>query len=105
MLIEDCITYGNGTLTDGTKTSGDGNSNPAVVVENTVSTQNDKNFRFDYYTNAELLYLLKNVYSYETKEHNEDEVPSMAYGDTVYLFDGTKSANASGKVLEASALV
>lgn len=27
----------------------------------------------------------------------------MAYGDTVYLFDGTKSANASGKVLEASA--
>jgi pectin methylesterase-like acyl-CoA thioesterase len=133
VTIENCVAYGNGTLTDGTVTKGDGNgfklggegipvkhtlrnslsfgnnaagitgnSNPAIIVENCISVDNDVNYSLDYYTNAVLQYQLKNNISFRTKAGKSDAVPDMVKGDSNYFYNGTDSENINGKKIEAS---
>jgi hypothetical protein len=134
VTIEDCIAYGNGTLTDTTVTSGDGNgfklggegiavtntlknslafnnnsigidsnSNPAIVVENSIAADNKKsNFGLDYYTNANLQFNLKDTISFRTAAGVSDSVPDMVLDDSNYFYDGQKTSNKSGTEITSS---
>ncbi|WP_185966760.1 pectinesterase family protein [Clostridium sp. HBUAS56017] len=134
VLIENCVAYQNGKLTDGTLTKGDGNgfklggegipvkhalknsisfgncaagitgnSNPAIIVENCISVDNDVNYSLDYYTGAILNYQLKNNISYRTIAGKADSVPDMVRGENNYFYNGTDTENIDGKRIEASA--
>ncbi|MBZ0312656.1 pectinesterase family protein [Clostridium butyricum] len=134
VTIENCIAYGNGTLSDGTVTKGDGNgfklggeglpvkhtllnslsfnndaagvtgnSNPACVVKNTISSDNYKNYSLDYYTTAILDYEFENDKSFRTVSSDvEDYIPDYVKGETNYFYNGQDSENAEGKKLDKS---
>lgn len=134
VTIENCIAYGNGTLSDGTVTKGDGNgfklggeglpvkhtllnslsfnndaagvtgnSNPACVVKNTISSDNYKNYSLDYYTTAILAYEFENDKSFRTVSSDvEDYIPDYVKGETNYFYNGQDSENSQGKKLDKS---
>ena len=134
ITIENCVAYGNGTLSDGTVTKGDGNgfklggegisvknvlknslafnnnatgitgnSNPAIIVENSKSVDNKKaNYGLDYYTNAKLDYSLTKNISIRTKDGEKDSIPDMVLSEDNYFYDGTSAKNKSGVELKIS---
>ncbi|MBQ3421119.1 MAG: N-acetylmuramoyl-L-alanine amidase family protein [Romboutsia sp.] len=137
VTIENCIAYGNGTLSDGTKTNGDGNgfklggeglpvkhtlvnslsfnndavgitsnSNPAMIVKNSISADNKKaNYILDYYTSAKLDFELKNVKSFINTEadmpEQADSIPDCVKGKDNYYFNGINAENIDGEKLTA----
>ncbi|MDS0524762.1 pectinesterase family protein [Clostridium sp. SHJSY1] len=136
VTIEDCVAYGNGTLTDGTVTKGDGNgfklggegipvkhilknslsfgnnaagitsnSNPAIIVQNSVSVDNDVNYSLDYYTGANLQFNFENNISFRTKPGKADVIVDMVKGESNYFYNGTDTENSKGKKIEASDFV
>jgi len=134
VTIDGCIAYGNGTLTDGTITSGDGNgfklggeglpvkhklenslsfgnnsagvtsnSNPAIIVENTMSADNNVNYSLDYYTNATLYFEFNNDKSFQTATStHSDIITDGVKGKANYFYNGTSSVNVDGEQLTAS---
>ena len=136
VTIEDCITYGNGSVHDEngniTKTKGDGNGfklggegievkhtlknslsfnndavgilgnqNPACIVENSISVDNDTNVKLDYYTNVTPKYEFSNVISFMTNGGNVDDIPDMVKNESNYFFNGTETANINGEKITA----
>ncbi|SFU44918.1 Pectin methylesterase [Clostridium sp. DSM 8431] len=132
VLIEDCVAYENGTLTDGTVTKGDGNGfklggegiivyhklkdslsfhndavgilgnqNPACIVENSISVDNDINVKLDYYTNVKPQYGMSNIISFRTEEGSEDLIPNEVLNENNYFSNGTETANLKGEKLTA----
>lgn len=132
--IEDSISYGNGKLTDGTVTNGDGNgfklggegipvkhtlvnslsfdnlasgitsnSNPSMIVENSIAADNHTNYVLDYYTNAVLNFKLDNDLSFQkNKAANKDVVDNSVRNSSNYFYDGSISVNNSKKQLDES---
>jgi len=129
VMVENSIAYGNGTLTDGTVTKGDGNgfklggegiavthtlknslsfnnnsngitsnSNPAIIVENSIGADNKKsNIDLHYYTGANLQFKLTSDISVRTTTSGAaDYAIDSVINDGNYFYDGTKTSNKSG---------
>lgn len=133
VTIENCVTYRNGTLTNGQgdgdgngfKLGGDGiavahklvnsisydnnhagitsNSNPAVVIENSIAYGNrGANVALYGKGSGERNFVAKNIISINGKEvDNVSEMPSLVSNDN-YFWNGTASVNKEGKKKEAS---
>lgn len=134
VTIENCIAYGNGTLTDGTVTKGDGNgfklggegipvkhhlknslsfnnnsdgitsnSNPSMIVDDSISVDNKKvNVELGYYTNAKLNFVLNNIISYRTNTGDKDNIIDAVLSDSNYFYDGTSTKNKSNAEIQGS---
>ncbi|TCK88013.1 Ig-like protein group 3 [Natranaerovirga hydrolytica] len=131
VTIIDSIAYNNGVLTDGTigngkngfKLGGEGvnvphvlknsvafgqaengitsNSNPGLIVEDSLSFNNGRNVYLYTYTNIETDFQVDGLVSVQDDPENAsaDSYPENIEADNNYLFDGEKSVNASGEEL------
>lgn len=132
VVLEDCIAYNNGTLTDGYIGKGDkngfklGGEGIAVphIIRNSIAFGNRAN---GFTSNSNPAVQAYNCVSYDNKganitftsysgiplnfviDHfisykgtNKDSYPSSAASDTNYFFDGTSSVNKSGTALKDS---
>jgi hypothetical protein len=76
------------------------NSNPGVILENNISFNNGgANLNLSTYTNIQEDFQLSGFVSYRTQGTASDNVPERLKASDNFLFDGTKSVNADGKVM------
>lgn len=75
------------------------NSNPAIIVENSIAADNKKcNIDLHYYTGANLQFKLASDISFRTTTSGAaDYAIDSVTNDGNYFYDGTKTVNKSGK--------
>ncbi|TCT13869.1 Ig-like protein group 3 [Natranaerovirga pectinivora] len=127
--IIDSISYNNGFLTDGTvgngkngfKLGGEGvhvphilknsvafgngsngissNSNPGLIIEDSISFNNQRNVYLYTYTNIQTDFQVDGLVSFHQNPENStsDTYPGNLESDRNYFFDGNASLNASGE--------
>lgn len=79
------------------------NSDPAIVVLNTTSADNEKgNYNFQLYTNAVARFVAKNNISFRTTSGADDILPDSLRSADNYFYKGNVSVNIRGKKVTAS---
>ncbi len=134
VVIEDCIAYKNGSLSDGSgngdgngfKLGGDGiaiehilrnslayqngkngitsNSNPAIILENVTSVMNGEK-NIALYGKGSAELTFKTSGVLSIEGGSADEIPKKLLSNTNYFFDGALSKNLEGKTFNSSVFI
>lgn len=93
-IIRNSVAFGNGAY------GFTSNSNPGVIAENNIGFNNTRgNLSFTTYDHITPDFTIGGFLSYRTASIAKDQYPAGLAADNNYMYDGTVSANKSGKQL------
>ena len=104
-VIKNSLAFGNGAY------GFTSNSNPGLIAENNiayhngVTDQDRSNLSFTTYSHITTDFTIEGFASIMTDGGKNDVYPSELNSDINYMFDGTKSVNASGEELESEQII
>lgn len=98
--IRNSIAFGNGAY------GFTSNSNPGVIAVNNIGFNNARgNLNFTTYDPIQPNFTIDGFLSYQTDSIAKDQYPAALAADNNFMYDGTRSANKSGKTLTAANFV